>query len=129
MKRICALICAALCLLQLASIVTSSSYEDCLNIPKLTIRQHDGTCNNLMNPSWGASEEVLDFSVEGLQNPQPANLPNERTLSNELFAEVPSKLPGHFTTEERRLGVTPDPLGRNMFFAIYGQFLGHGMLY
>lgn len=93
---------------------------------KVNIRQIDGTCNNLQNPQWGAINQVLDFSIEGLLNPQPQDLPNERTLSNKLFKERVTKLPADFTTEERRLGVTPDPHNRNMWFAIYGQFLGHG---
>lgn len=106
---------------------TTTNILECLSVPKLTIRQHDGRCNNLLTPEWGSTGQVLDHSVEGVWKPHPTDFPNERTISNKLFAEVPSKLPAFFTTEERRFGVTPDPHQRNMFFSIYGQFLGHDM--
>ena len=83
-------------------------------------RSIDGSCNNLLNPSWGqastAQERILPPDYEdGRQSPrgglQNSSLPNPRFISTEL----------HFDMDREFPGITN-------LVAAFGQFLDHDMV-
>jgi len=93
-------------------------------LENINIRSLDGYCNNLENPIWGATETLLLRKAP----PRflPSDLPNERTVSQTLFAtetHIPDPL---MNTNERATGLTPENKLNN-FAVIVGQFLSHDL--
>jgi hypothetical protein len=103
-------------------------------VGKEAVRAVDGRCNNLQNPEWGTPGTPLRRLgpanyKDGLS--QMVDGPNQRTVSNRLFAAPPplnrENPEFSLTEEQRRVGTTPDPRGLNMLAIIFGQFLSHDM--
>lgn len=81
-------------------------------------RSYDGTGNNLANPEWGSTNEVLlrvaeaDYA-DGVSAPAGADRPSARKISNALVAQDPATEPN-----DRQLSA---------FIYVWGQFIDHDM--
>ena len=82
------------------------------------IRSIEGTCNNLLNPSWGSIETPLRRAIHNgyadlLSTPKSESLPNPRTVSNIVFSQ----------------GTVSVPNSKNASDMIwqFGQFLDHDL--
>lgn len=88
-------------------------------------RSLDGYCNNLYLPDAGRAGTIL----KRLGEPRkvPVNLPNEREVSQLLFADIPkNKDPFKLNLKERAKGTKVEKKRNlNMLSVIFGQFLSH----
>lgn len=98
---------------------------DCSN----DTRSYDGTCNNLKYPTRGSAMTNMVRSSGFYRNSNP---PNERAVSNALFATGPVLdangsvvQEGDTTYDQRKIGFTPEKRGLNAISIIFGQFISH----
>lgn len=114
----------------LFALLASSYGLNCLD--GLLHRTMDGSCNNLLNPKLGKSNELFKVGPEGTE------------YYPEIYEEVPDPLPTyeniHLMPDDTRGGnprnisntlaslydpTLSDPRRRNMFSVMFGQFIAH----
>jgi len=113
-----------LCLLVVSFVLGQVQAIDPICLENLNTRSLNGHCNNLEHPSWGATETLLLRKAQPRY--LPPDLPNERTVSQTLFATATHISDALMNANERATGLTPENKLNN-FAVIVGQFLSHDL--
>ncbi|MGD9633233.1 MAG: peroxidase family protein [Pirellulales bacterium] len=111
---------AALTMADVAARAPSPPPTSTILIPTTTAapRSYDGTGNNLANPEWGSTNEILLRAAEedyadDISSPAGEDRPSAREISNALVAQDPEAEPN-----ARQLSA---------FIYVWGQFIDHDM--